>query len=226
VIDDVADSVSMLEREVYSEAEAARLLGVSQSTLHYWLEGGERRDVMYQPVIRREPTGLRTVTWGEFVEAGLLREYRKHIPMVQLRQFITELRDRLGIPYPLADHRPWLSKGAGLVVEAQEKAGLEPSFWLWTSGQGLLTAAGFSFVERIHWSGQVAGSYRPHDDPKSPVIVDPEVRFGRPSIDGISTRAIFEESEGGYAVEELAELYGLTQKQIRWALAYEGTRAA
>lgn len=63
-------TLSVLEREMYSEAEAARLLGVAQSTLHYWLEGGERRGKTYPPVIRPEPHGHRTpVTWAEFVEA-------------------------------------------------------------------------------------------------------------------------------------------------------------
>jgi len=223
----VTDPVAVLEREVYSEAEAARLLGLSQSTLHYWLEGGVRRDVLYQPVIRTQAIGRRTLTWGEFVEAGLLRAYRKqNIPMLQLRNFITELRDGFGIPYPLAHERPWHTKGAGLVMKAQVDTGLDESFWLFSSGQGLLTPPGANFVERITWDGEVAGSYRPHDDPRSPVVVDPRVRFGRPSIGGISTVAIFEQSEDGLSVPELAELFGLSQRDIRWALAYEGTKAA
>lgn len=226
-MDPMSDSVTVLEREVYSEAEAARLLGVSQGTLHYWLEGGERRGTLYQPVIRPEATGNRTVTWGEFVESGLLRAYRNHsIPMLQLREFISTLRDELGIPYPLADEAPWLSRGAGLVVKAQEQAGLHPSFWLWSNGQGMLTFTGASFVERITWAGHVAGSYRPHDDPKSPVTVNPRIRFGRPSIGGITTHAIFEQSEGGASVDELADVYGLSKRDVRWALAYEGTKAA
>ena len=37
-------TIPVLDREMYSEVEAARLLRVAPSTLHYWLEGGERRD--------------------------------------------------------------------------------------------------------------------------------------------------------------------------------------
>ncbi len=33
----------VLDRELYTEAEAARLLRLAPSTLHWWLEGGERR---------------------------------------------------------------------------------------------------------------------------------------------------------------------------------------
>jgi hypothetical protein len=59
------EDVSVLDREMYSEAEAARLLGVVQSTLNYWLEGGIRRGKSYRPIIRTEPTGGRSpVTWA------------------------------------------------------------------------------------------------------------------------------------------------------------------
>lgn len=52
-----AMSVTVLERELYTEAAAARLLGVAQNTLNYWLEGGERRGKVYKPVIRVERRG-------------------------------------------------------------------------------------------------------------------------------------------------------------------------
>ncbi|WBB95669.1 hypothetical protein O7543_27235 [Solwaraspora sp. WMMA2080] len=99
--------VSVLEREVFSEAEAARLLRVAQSTLHYWLEGDERKGRRHKPVLRTEPRGARSVTWAEFVEAGLLREYRRthRVPMVELRAFIDLLREDSGCPThsPTAD---------------------------------------------------------------------------------------------------------------------------
>jgi hypothetical protein len=47
-------SVALLDREMYSEAEASRLLGVAQNTLHYWLEGKTVGDMVYAPVIRLE----------------------------------------------------------------------------------------------------------------------------------------------------------------------------
>jgi hypothetical protein len=104
--------IMVLEREIYSEAEAARLLRVAQSTLHYWLEGDVRRGKRYTPIIRKEPKGSRSVTWAEFVEAGLLRQYRREhqVPMPELRVFIDTLREKLGVPYPLArQSRSWAS---------------------------------------------------------------------------------------------------------------------
>jgi len=59
-------------------------------------------------VIRVEPTGSRHVTWAEFVEASLLRTYRREhdVPLKELRDFIDWLRDEYRVPYLLTDRRP------------------------------------------------------------------------------------------------------------------------
>ncbi len=221
---------AILERELYSEPEAARLLGLPPSTLHYWLQGGERNGVYYSPIIRREPVNRRWVTWAEFIEAGWLSEYRRgqRIPMAELRTFIEYLRDVLGVPYPLAHRRPLVS-GKRIVAEAQQQAELEPDFRLVVTtldGQMLLSPPGYSFVQRVEWSGDIAHGWRPHDDRHSLVRINPDVRFGRPAVGGVSTLAIFEEAEAGASHRELANDFDLTVRQVRWALAYENSRHA
>lgn len=52
-----AMGVTVLDREMFTEAEAARLLRVSQNTLNYWLEGGEYRGLRYRPVMREQARG-------------------------------------------------------------------------------------------------------------------------------------------------------------------------
>ena len=135
--------VSVLDREMYTEAEAARLLRVPQATLHYWLDGGVYRKKPYRPILRLEPRGDRVVTWAEFVEAAMLREYRRTlgVPMAELRSFIDILRERYGTPYPLADRRPYVADRK-LVLEAQSLAGLKAEFCLVAvvQGQLILTA--------------------------------------------------------------------------------------
>jgi len=223
--------LTVLDREMYSEAEAARLLGVPQGTLHYWLEGKKVRSKQYRPVIRIEPKGGPVpVTWAEFVEAGVLREYRRrlHVPMAELRQFVDTLREQLDVPYPLADRRPYAS-GRQLVWDAQVAAGLDPDFWLvaFSNDQLLLTAPSESFLQRVEWDGDIATGWRPAADPQSPVVMQPTLRFGRPSVAGISTEVLWEHVEAGEDVDEVAEAFSVTIKDVRWALAYENAiRAA
>lgn len=217
-------NLSVRDREMYAEAEAARLLRLDQSTLHYWLEGGTKRGKTYQPVLRLEPRGDRAVTWAEFVEAALLREYRRahNVPMAELRAFIDLLRQQFDVPYPLTDRRPFVA-GHHLVLEAQDASGLNPDFCLVAavSGQLILTPASNAFVERVAWDGDLAAGWRPHDDPRSPVLMAPDVRFGKPAIKGISTDVLWEHDEAGEDVAEIADAFDLTPDEVHWALAYK-----
>jgi uncharacterized protein (DUF433 family) len=223
-------SVSVLDREMYTEAAAARLLGVPQATLNYWLEGGERRGKVYRPVIRVEPLGKRNiVTWAEFIESGLLREYRRkfNVPMAQLRAFIDVVRERYGFPYPLAHLQPFVS-GRELLSQAQDTSGLAPEFCLVAEvrGQYVLTPPADSFIKRVTWHDDIAAEWRPHDDRQSPVRMNPDVRFGRPAVAGISTEALWEHDQAGESTDEIADEFSLPAEIVRWALAYETSARA
>lgn len=217
-------STSVLNREMYTEAAAARLLRVAPATLHYWLEGGTQRRKLYKPVIREKATGSKTVTWAEFIESGLLAQYRRthNVPMTELRNFIDALRQSLGGPYPLAHLRPYVS-GQQLVVQAQDQAQLGKDFALVAavSGQYLLTPAAQQFYDRVTWEDDIAARWRPDANEDSPVVIDPDVRFGAPSVGGISTSILWEQSLDGEDEAALAETYGLSVAQVRSALAYE-----
>lgn len=118
--------VVVLDREVYSMSQAARLLGIQPATLRRWIDGYTRSGITYAPVIRPEQTGNDSVTWGEFVEAGYLREcsVRHRVSLQQLRPVVQMLRGRLGVPYPLAHAKPYVAN-RDLVLEVQEETGVK-----------------------------------------------------------------------------------------------------
>lgn len=213
--------VALLDREMFSVAEAARLLRVPTSTLRWWLEGRGK----HRPVIRPEPRGSGTVTWGEFVEAGLLRQYRRehHVKLGALREFIDQARDRLGVPYPLAHHRPYVGTGQTLVQEIQHEVGLDAELCLVAvaNGQLVLTPAAEAFVTRVEWDDDLAAAWRPHDDPASPVRMRPTQRFGLPSVRGIKTEVLWEQVEAGADFAEVAEDFDLAVDDVRWSWSYE-----
>jgi uncharacterized protein (DUF433 family) len=220
--------ISVLDRELYDEVLAAHVLRVPQSTLHWWLEGGVRRDRHYEPVLRSTPTGSRSVTWGEFVEARYLREYRKTlgVRLSSLREFIGYLRQDLGVPYPLAHARPWVGPGRHLFVSAQEQAGLPIDLWACVepqTGITLLTHPAESFLERVEFDDDEDGVVvRLHPAGKeSPVVIDPEVRFGSPMVSGIPTEALMEQIRGGDSIEVVASDFSLSLETVVAAISYE-----
>jgi len=127
-------------------------------------------------------------------------------------------------PYPLAHHRPFVS-GRSLVLEAQTRAGLDGEFCLVAvaNDQLVLTSAAREFVDRVTWDGDTAAGWRPHADPDSPVRMVPDVRFGLPSVDGISTDVIWEHDQAGEDIAEIAEVFEMSADDVRWALAYENS---
>ncbi len=214
--------MNVLKREMYTEAEAARLLRMPSGTLHYWLEGGTRGRRTYAPILREQATGSRFVTWGEFVEAGLLRQYRTglKIPMTEMRAFIEGLRETFDVPYPLAHFKP-LSSGQDLVMRAQDKAGLDPQFQLVAEvkNQYVLLPAADAFLRRVEYKEDIAVQWRPQEDLR--VVFDPRRRFGAPTISGVSTHALWEAVDSGEDEEALAELYQLSLSDVKQAIAYE-----
>jgi uncharacterized protein (DUF433 family) len=113
--------------------------------------------------------------------------------------------------------------GRQLVLQAQEQAGLDGDFCLvaFANNQLILTGPSLDFTERVRWENNIAVQWRPHDDPHSPVLMTPDVRFGRPAVHGISTDVIWEHDEAGEDVAEIATAFDLTPGDVRWALAYE-----
>jgi hypothetical protein len=107
--------------------------------------------------------------------------------MTELRTFIDLLRADLGVPYPLAHHRPFVS-GRNLVMRAQDRAGLDPDFCLVAvaGGQLILTAH-----RRLRGPGHLVRRHRHRlATPRRPQLTRSN-ESGRPvrqpAIGGIST---------------------------------------
>ena len=176
-------------------------------------------------MIRVEPTGSRNVTWAEFVEAGLLRSYRREhdVPLKELRDFIDRLRDEYQVPYPLADRRPYVGSGRQLLIDLQGRSHLDPEFCLVAvaNGQIVLTAPGEEFFARVDWSGDQPAAWHPHEDPSSPVRVNPLVRFGSPLSAAFPPRPSPANSTAVHLSRKSPRISASSIDVVRWAQSYE-----
>ena len=216
--------VSVLHRPVYGLSDAAALLGLSWSRTRAWLDGYERKGVRYPPVVRPSSTGDNVVSWGEFVELGYLREYRrKGVPLQRLRPVIEALREEFQTPYPLATAKPFVG-GRELVMKLQEDNGLPQQIAIVVrSGQTVMLAR-----EAERFFKKVA--FDPPDDGDvcrlhpaghtTPVVIDPLVRFGRPSVNGVAVERLWELHDAGESVEHIAATYEMMRHLVEAAIAY------
>jgi uncharacterized protein (DUF433 family) len=219
----------LLQRATYEEGQAARLLRVPQSTLRWWLEGRDH----HPPVLRPEPTGDRTLTWGEFVEARYLTEYRRRgVPLQRIRPFVETLRRETGVLHPLATERPWIGDGRRLLLKAQHEVEVDvhlAAVYEVATGQLVLSPPAEAFLDVVEFDvdghdGRVVRRLHPAGA-SSPVLIDPDLRAGLASVRGVSTTVIRELIEAGDAVEAVADDYGLDLDDTIAALDYERTLA-
>lgn len=216
-------SVEILARPLYHLADAARLLHMAPSTLRYWVEGDQER----RPVLRDQATGNPTLTWGEFVEAGLLRAYRRlhDVSLQHLRVVIRILRDEFGVPYPLAHFHPFVSGNRRLVLKAQQEADLRPEdaiVWQIEDGQLVLRDAVSQYLERVDFyegDGAALRMYPLGRDTQ--ILIDPRRSSGSPTIRGVRTDALAELVDAGEPIEQVLEDFDLDQQELRAALAFE-----
>jgi uncharacterized protein (DUF433 family) len=226
--------VDLQDRPVYGFGQVDRILGLKPTTARRWIDGYRRAGTAYPPVIRREPTGVETVTWGEFIEARLLAEYRNEgVPLVKMRPAIERLREELNTPYPLASAQTWLAvEGRELVRRVEEAVGLDRRLRLVVvrNDQQILvwSPQAQEFADSLHWQdvidgvskGQIITSLNP-DPAIRDVVVNPLQRFGEPSTRGVPTEVIRELYVAGDPIEMIAELYELPTSVVQAAVRYE-----
>ncbi len=219
------EMISLLVRPTYSLTEAARLLRIRPATLRWWLEGGFRGSKRYPPVLRDAATGDTRVSWGEFVEAAYLREYRQHLPLQRLRPLREALRIEFDTPFPFAVSRP-LVGGRELVSEMQQHLDIPEELWMIVgSGQLTLSAAAETFCQRVQFDDatEEAMSYLVMDAPE-PVYVNPGFSFGIPTVRRVRTEVLAELHLAGETASAIIDIYGghgVTERDIETAVEFE-----
>ncbi len=226
----MGDVVDLLDRPVYRFPEADRLLRVKRGTVQRWVDGYARNGVEYPPVVRETQTGSPWVTWGEFVEARLLSEFRPQIPMVKMRPMVERLREMLNTRYPLSYARPFLTaEGRELLLAAQAETSTEPGLWVVVStGQGaIMTAESLRFTTATLFADNTGQATAIRADSGTPeILLDPQRREGQPTLNGISTSVLAELVAAGEPIEFVADTYGFTEHEVEQAVSFEASRRA
>ena len=218
-------AVTVLEREMYEVGEAARLLGLHARTLRNWLDGYTARGKNYRPVLREHATGSDILTWGEFVEAGFLTEYRRvqSIPLPEIRAYIDAWRERLNVPHPLAHQQPYAGPGRHL-MDTDETGDGDTIIYRFRDGQLTLTPWAQEFVRKVEFDHSIAARYWPAGQDEG-VVIDPERSFGAPTVADIRTEVLYEMFAAGDPMDEIADGYDLNRTQVEAAVRYESSRA-
>lgn len=223
-------TMQLLERRIYDMEQVDRLLQLRAGTARRWIDGYTRSGKTYPPIIRPESTGDSTVSWGEFVEARYVRQFRTDgVPVQRLRPAIERMREQFNTPYPLASARPFVATDRELVYRLQEEVGLDKKLQLVVArnDQLVLSTEASSFFESTSWDENDQSALRVHPrGHQSPVVIDPVRQFGEPVIRSVTTRIIAEQFQAGESTSRIADIYELSVQDVEEALRFESAQVA
>lgn len=219
------DPIDLLARAVYGMGQVDWILRLRSGTARRWIDGYVRAGKAYPPIVRLESSGDDLVTWGEFIEARLLSEFRDSgVPIYRMRPAVERLRERFNRLYPLAHARPWLEEGGReLVMRVQEEVHLEKPLQLVVvrNDQLVLSAPADQFVQSVDFGdAKIVRRMNPLPD-LTHVWIDPLRQFGEPVVRSVPTAIIAEQVRAGDEASTIAELYELSDEQVWQAIRYE-----
>lgn len=147
------------------------------------------------------------------------------------------MRDRLDTVYPLAQAKPLFSDGWQLLWREQLESGTPESMYLVVEGgqhdgyQLMLGDIASQFVSRVEFEPPeegVVARWFPFIETTRRIVLDPQVSFGLPTINGVKTEALAELVAAGERPKRVAEVYadfGITPSDIWLATEFESRLA-
>lgn len=219
------------EIPAYSFVDVARAVRLPLTTLRRWTVGQPG----FSPILDVPHDGdghWFELSFFNLIESFVLAELRnKHqLSFHRIRDSIAYLHDLVGTPHPIVDAEFFVYGSQVYVEHGGRKISItQPGqYQLEDVLRDLLLRVdkGKFGVERFYpyvpdARGRISEKYKP-------VVVDPDVSFGRPRLagTGIPTSVIAQRKRGGDSVRAIARDYETTVARVREALRYEGVLEA
>lgn len=210
---------------LYSISQAASILGVSASSLRFWIMPGPAGAALIKPA-QTQPPALSFINLIEIRIVALLRRQRR-LPLQRIRRAISYFSRAYQTDHPLVTKK-LATFGGGLYALDEYLEGT-------SGGQLGLKEVLQGLVRRVEYDEQgLAARFYPDarsvpeaDSPRI-VVIDPRISFGRPVIQGtgIPTDVVADRFRCGDSIHEIAKDYRVGRKEIEEAIRFETRRAA
>ena len=203
----------------YSVAEAARYAGTPPQTVSYWHYGGGNLGPALPGSEQRKP-----LSYLELAEVAFVATFRLLGVSLQrirrARQYAAQIFDS---EYPFAEQR-WLTEGHHVLLDLRQiEDAAEMGRLVVADSHGQMAwqalvserFAQFDYEHGLALIWHVAGR-------QSPVIIDPRIAFGAPTVKGIATWILKGRWQAGEAIEDIQDDFGIDENAIKHGLAFEG----
>ena len=233
-------AVNRFETPLYSVAEAARYLGVNDSTFRAWANGYTRRSVDHRNVrgeaivttVSGQPKGAASVPFIGLAEGLVLAGIRKSgVPLQRIRPALDRLKDEFGLDHVLASRRLYADGAEVLYDFGQGSEDDEDVKRLVVirNGQHVFTEIVQAYLKRIEFApdGYAQVIRLPSYD-QAEVIVNPQRGFGQPTFahGGARVEDVLGLFWAGESLATVSKEYGVPEAELEDALRVASRRTA
>ncbi|MEK6375880.1 MAG: DUF433 domain-containing protein [Acidobacteriota bacterium] len=212
----------------YSFREVALSIGVPASTVRAWCLGQSNfKSLLGLPA---QWSHYHALSFFNLIEMQVIAELRREhkVSMSRVREALRFLAKNVPVRHPLVESELYVTPNQRVyIVHAGRHIDIS------AGGQWPLDAVIRNLLRRVHRGRNGILAFFPRvtppkgtslvEDEYAPIMVDPEICFGRPVIagSGIPTDVIADRYLGGDAPRKMAEDYDLSEEQIAAALRFE-----
>lgn len=205
----------------YQIAEAAKYANLSPQTVAAWHRQDKR-------LLSNKDKGD-ALSYLQLIEVAVVAAFRRaKIKLPRIRRAREFFKEKMGVEFPFAQYK-FKTDGKHLLVDYQEIEGKK--------GDGKHMMA--DEWGQLEWDDIIAPLLQAFEyEPKgivirwhvegvsSPIVIDPRLNFGAPSVEGTPTWVIKGRYNAGETDAEIAEDFGLTRQDVKEALHFEGLEGA
>ncbi len=219
---------------LYSRAEAARLLNLPADRVRRWVSGytywlarhrhKERRSM--NPVIASDVPKLNGIIVLSFLELMELRMIKAFVdrgfPLQTIRRVALRAEELFETTHPFASNRVYTSSNAifmGMDDAESSILDLVSTNYTQMFAEPLLR----NYLTEVEFDQETSMAHRWWPLTRDvPVVLDPKICFGAPTVEGTRTRTdVVASIVRASSIEESAEAYNMTIDQVMGAVTFE-----
>lgn len=201
----------------YQIGEAAKYAQISPQTVAAWHKAADA-----QLTLSFKENRL-ALSYMQLIEVAVVAAFRRaDVKLKEIRRAREYAKRVLKSEFPFSQYK-FKTDGKDLLMDYKQVAGRKGKDKLlvanregqlaWAEIIGTLKAFEYDGGLAVRW--HVAGT-------SSPVIIDPRVAFGAPTVAGTPTWVIRGRWVAGESMEDIAEDFGLKKAEVKKALDFEG----
>jgi uncharacterized protein (DUF433 family) len=216
----------LIDRGLYTVADAARLLRVSPQRVRGWIAGYPKTKA--EPILKNDVgwlDGSLAFSFANLMEIRFIEHFTAlKVRTATIREMAREAERFLQHPHPFATKTMFQTDGKKIFAETAQATGDKKLYDL--------RAKNWAMLDVIQQSLHREVSYDPAGDaaiwlprPEIPsVVIHPKMAFGQPVLkdEGIPTRALYEafQAEGDDA-DSVGKWFEITPARVREAVTFE-----